>query len=273
MITAEPIPLRAKAPKVSRTEVDLQLQKIVRDPIFADSEILKRFLIFVVNETLNEHANRLKEYTIAVQVLNKPSNFKTQESGIVRIHASRLRRALNCYYRGRGIYDNVRISIPRGSYVPIFDENMEPLEDRIESPVIPLTSHHKQIVVGVAPFRDSSNTPATSSLADGLGAQLSTALMHIDHFSVVAYYAMRSLYATRGDLEQTVPAIGANLLVTGDIQTLHENLRAHVQIIRVRTGQLLWSQMYEMKFYPDKMFELQDKIVDLVISEIEALEL
>ena len=170
MITAAAIPLRARPSKVSRTDVDLHLQKIVSDPIFADSEILKRFLTFVVTETLNEHSNRLKEYTIAVQVLNKPPSFKTQDSGIVRIHASRLRRALNYYYHERGMSDNIRISIPRGSYVPVFDENWGDYEEKSQSPVIPLPGPRKQIVVGVAPFKDSSGTVPTSSLADGLGA-------------------------------------------------------------------------------------------------------
>jgi len=261
MITAAPIPLMAKASKVSRTDVDLQLQKIVRDPIFADSAILKRFLVFVVTETLNEHSNKLKEYTIAVQVLNKPPSFKTQDSGIVRIHASRLRRALNYYYCERGKCDNIRISIPIGSYVPVFDENRGVVE-MTESPVIPLPGHPKQIVIGVAPFKDSSGTPITSSLADGLGAQLGTALMHLDHFSIVAYYAAGS-----------IPEKSANLLITGDIQTLHENLRVHIQIIRLRTSQLVWSQMYEMRFSPEKIFDLQDKIVDLFIAEIEGLDL
>ena len=40
----------------------------------------------------------LKEYTIAVNVLDKPTNFKPQDNSIVRIHAGRLRRALNHFY-------------------------------------------------------------------------------------------------------------------------------------------------------------------------------
>ena len=47
-------------------------------------------------------SNTIKEYTIAVNVLNKPVSFKPQHDAIVRIHAGRLRRALNYYYKEPG---------------------------------------------------------------------------------------------------------------------------------------------------------------------------
>src|SRR6478735_6805199 len=100
-----------------------QLQRIFSDPLFQNSDILRRFLSFIVDETLLGQAHTLKEYTIGVQVLNKPVNFKPQENGIVRIHAGRLRRALNHYYAGAGVLDPICISVPLGSYVPVFTRN------------------------------------------------------------------------------------------------------------------------------------------------------
>src|SRR5262245_60601379 len=116
--------------KFSKEEIEKQVQKIIADPIFADSDILKRFLVFVVSETLDGNSNRLKEYTIAVNVLDKPRDFNPHESGIVRIHASRLRRALNNYYCKGGIFDTIRVSVPKGGYIPKFDENDDDLSNR-----------------------------------------------------------------------------------------------------------------------------------------------
>src|SRR5215831_14749081 len=106
----------------SPDEIHSQLRKIFLDPAFRGSDILKQFLLFIVEQTLSGHSNWLKEYTIAVKVLNKPVDFKPQESGIVRIHAGRLRRALHRYYQ-YNMHDPIVISIPKGSYVPAFKDS------------------------------------------------------------------------------------------------------------------------------------------------------
>ncbi|PWT79059.1 MAG: hypothetical protein C5B59_00405 [Bacteroidetes bacterium] len=250
--------------RFSKEAIEQQLRKIICDPIFEGSEILKRFLSFIVNETLSDHANRLKEYTIAVNVLDKPASFKPQESGIVRIHAGRLRRALNYYYDERGILDNIRISIPKGSYVPVFAEN----DDNFSSNS---RVRNKSVIIGVAPFKFSSSGEDRNSFADGIGAQLSTALMNIENLSVAGYYVMRSLFSKQLSLEEIATHVGAQYLITGDFQIMKNNLRLHIQLIRIRTSQLMWSQMYERKFSQENQFEIQDEIVHQVTNEFETL--
>src|SRR6476620_10252975 len=99
----------------SNDAINQQLQKILLDPIFSVSDILKRFLSFIVEETFAGHSNQLKEYTIGVKVLNKPIGFNPQQDAVVRIHAGRLRRALNQYYKNAGAAESLRLSIPKGS--------------------------------------------------------------------------------------------------------------------------------------------------------------
>src|SRR3982750_4219074 len=100
----------------SKELIHEQLQRIFLDPFFANSAILRKFLSYIVDETLDGHASWLKEYTIGIAVLNKAANFKPQENGIVRIHAGRLRRALNHYYSENANTDPVYITVPKGSY-------------------------------------------------------------------------------------------------------------------------------------------------------------
>jgi TolB-like protein len=107
----------------SREEIHLQLQRIFTDQAFAVSDILRRFLSFIVEETLDGRSNQIKEYTIGVNVLHKPCNFNPSQDAIVRIHAGRLRRALHHYYKEVGVADPIRIEMPKGSYLPVFSEN------------------------------------------------------------------------------------------------------------------------------------------------------
>src|SRR5687768_462501 len=101
----------------SAEEIRQHVNHIFLYPPFSRSAILRRFLSYIVDESIHGHSNCLKEYTIAVQVLDKAVDFKPQNNCIVRIHASRLRRALKRYYLENGSLDTVRISIPPGSYV------------------------------------------------------------------------------------------------------------------------------------------------------------
>jgi adenylate cyclase len=74
------------------------------------------FLRFVVEQTLAGQGERLKGYTVAVEVFGRPPDFDAQSDPLVRVEAGRLRRRLIEYYADEGRDDPVRIDLPRGSY-------------------------------------------------------------------------------------------------------------------------------------------------------------
>jgi hypothetical protein len=84
------------------------------------SERNRRFLSFVVLEALAGRGERIKAYTIAVDVFGRGSDFDPTHDPIVRIEATRLRSALSAYYEHMEPDEQVRILIPPGAYVPHF---------------------------------------------------------------------------------------------------------------------------------------------------------
>ena len=74
------------------------------------------FLRFVVEQTLTGQGDRLKGYTIAVEVFERPADFDAQTDPLVRVEAGRLRRRLIEYYADEGRDDPVRLELPRGGY-------------------------------------------------------------------------------------------------------------------------------------------------------------
>jgi hypothetical protein len=99
-----------------------QRDKILGCPKFSKSVILSKFLCYIVNETILGRQNSIKEYTIGIEVLNKPKEFNPVLDGIVRVHACRLREYLSMYYKEKGIEDNLVINVPKGRYLPVFKE-------------------------------------------------------------------------------------------------------------------------------------------------------
>src|SRR4030095_10925625 len=121
----------------------------------------------------------------------------------VRIHAGRLRRALNQYYKNAGAAEPIRVSIPKGSYVPAFGDNQdEILYEEIESGYSDSTLINKSKVVAVMHFRHFEKDATKILFADGLGVRLSTALTNFKNLSVIAYYTMRHMAEGRLCIKQ-----------------------------------------------------------------------
>jgi adenylate cyclase len=105
---------------VDPTAVVAALNALLADSAFQTSARNKKFLRFVVEETLAGRGQRIKSYTIAVDVFGRPADFDGSLDPIVRIEASRLRAALTSYYSNPAVNPEVRISMPKGGYQPQF---------------------------------------------------------------------------------------------------------------------------------------------------------
>lgn len=109
----------ASRPLPSPDEIRVQLERILSSTEFPVPARGCAFLRYVVEETLEGRADRIKGYSIAIEVFERNEGF-TQEDPVVRIEAGRLRRALERYYLVAGQADPIRIEIPKGGYVPMF---------------------------------------------------------------------------------------------------------------------------------------------------------
>mgnify|MGYP003636831063 FL=1 len=100
--------------------VRAQLARLMGSPAFEANDRRRKFLSYVVEETLAGRDDRLKGFTIGQAVFGRGDDFDAQADPVVRLEARRLRRDLDGYYAGAGAQDEVRISIPKGGYVPQF---------------------------------------------------------------------------------------------------------------------------------------------------------
>jgi len=109
------------ASAVSDDDVRGELAGIISNIAFQQAPRLRQLLEYLVHETLNGRAARIKGFTIAQEVFGRDDPEDAQTSTIVSVQARRLRRRLDEYYAGDGKNDPVRIQIPKGTYVPVFE--------------------------------------------------------------------------------------------------------------------------------------------------------
>ncbi len=106
---------------ISISSIRAELDRILRSRVFIHSHRIRRFLQFVVEESLLGQHHRLKEYLIGLEVFNRVESFDPRVDSIVRVEARRLRSKLDEYYQLEGRDDEVRIELRKGSYIPLFE--------------------------------------------------------------------------------------------------------------------------------------------------------
>lgn len=104
----------------SRTDILLQVERIIRSRHFRNSKRYPSFLNFIVEQTLAGATHLLKERTLGTDVFGRPSDYDTNADPIVRVTAGEIRKRIAQYYQESGHEEELRVYLPVGSYVPQF---------------------------------------------------------------------------------------------------------------------------------------------------------
>jgi len=96
------------------------VRRIVQSPTFGRSERLSTLLTYICDMALKGREAEINEQKIGRDVFGRSQDYDSAVDGIVRSQASRLRQRLEMYFEQEGSNEPVRIVIPRGGYVPVF---------------------------------------------------------------------------------------------------------------------------------------------------------
>jgi hypothetical protein len=96
------------------------VERIVASPRFARSDRLCSFLIHICEMSLQGRADEINEINIGAKLFGR-TDYDPSVDGIVRSHASRLRQRLEQYFNEEGLQEPIRLFIPKGAYVPVFE--------------------------------------------------------------------------------------------------------------------------------------------------------
>jgi TolB-like protein len=110
-----------EAVDIPADEVRAEVDRILSSRGFATAGRLSRLLRYIVEKTLANETDQLKEYAVGVEVFERPEDYDPRLDSIVRVEAGRLRSRLDEYYIGEGGASPIRIIIPRGGYSAQFE--------------------------------------------------------------------------------------------------------------------------------------------------------
>lgn len=246
----------APGPEVSPSEILAEVERILASSHFAASERMSRFLRCIVKAALEGRTADLKEYTIGVDVFDRPANYDPRIDPIVRVEARRLRSKLDAWYCANGS-GPFRIELPKGSYVPRFTRNPAgmPSHAKVE----------KGIAVAVLPFTNSSADAEASYLSDGLTQQIIQLLTRVPDLRVLGWNSASQMRERR-DLPNVAHELNASHVLTGSVRQMGDRLRTFAQLVDARTGAFVWSNSWDRK--AADLFRVEEEIASAIVNAL-----
>jgi hypothetical protein len=129
-----------QAVPVREDRIREELSRVLASHEFRSSKRSQDFLRYVIENTLNGHADMLKERTIGIDVFGRPTTYDPSEDATVRVKAGEVRKRLGLYYSDQGARNPIRIELPSGTYVPEFHPNASAATSLQASPLPELSS-------------------------------------------------------------------------------------------------------------------------------------
>jgi tetratricopeptide (TPR) repeat protein len=208
---SQPLP-----PGVTAEAVREALARVLEADELRPSPQLSNILRFVVEATLDGRQDAIKGYTIAVEALGRDPSFDPQADPIVRVEATRLRRALERYYAGAGAGDDIEIMVPRGSYVPQFRSRREG--------------------AGIAPGLAPSLTPGADEAPSDADPTTPGADRWRPRWPLVALFALLILAVAAGGVMEALDPLGWRALTAAsEPHPVERPNRLGIPMVEVRT--------------------------------------
>ena len=264
--------LRPRAfPVPTPDEIQQGLEKVLADERFLRSGRLSRFLRFAVEKTLAGEADQLKEYHLGLEVFGRDETYDPRIDPIVRVEARRLRTKLEDYYRTAGQADPICFRLPKGSYVPVFeqrDRDRSPGEPPpgIEATARPAAPPHPSSLL-VLPFVTLSSDPETEYFSDGLTEELIDALAQIKGIKVTSRTSAFAFKGKQQDIREIGARLRVRLVLEGSVRAAGRRLRVTTRLVDVAEDAQLWSEQYDREF--QDVFEIQKDISAAIVRVLK----
>lgn len=281
----------------SSAEVLAQLERIRLSAEFDAPDRDRKFLAYVIEETLAGRGDRIKAYSIATEVFGRDSSFDPQTDPAVRIEAGRIRRALERYYLVAGRSDPIVIRMPKGAYVPTFERRAEkqpaPLMESGTPPseAVPVGWPRRRrvllgaaaLVCGVAGLSAGlllSGDESTTTNRPNIPKVIVTPFEDLSgtrQSAMMAQGLTDEVVSNLAKFKEIVPVTGNDRLQTPDDHTYAlegrvrlegERLRLVVKLVQRSDGAIVWANTYDERLQSGDVIDQQARTAAAVSSAV-----
>ena len=254
--------------RLSPDEVRAELQRILASNPFRGSPRHRRFLEFIVEETLAGRDGEIKESVVATEVFGRGTSFDPRTDSVVRVEARNLRSRLNEYYLGEGAADPVIVELPKGAYVPLFRaavrppvsgqrRYLRPAGVAVAAAVLVLCAAAWWFLkrgpavrsmppsIAVLPFVDLAGKAEEGYFADGVVEDLTTDLGSLPGLRVAARTSAFQFRGKNDDVREIGRKLGVGMLLEGSVRKETLRVKITAQLIDTRSGYHVWAQTVE----------------------------
>ena len=260
--------LTKPAQKIPDAEIYHWLDKICSSDEFSAKDKTCRLLRFLVDETLAGRGENLKQYTIGTTVFKRRKDFNSELDPVVRIQAGRLRRSLELYYAYEGKDDPIRITIPKGTYVPLFlPKHSDALQRDTERETKFESLDIIRPLIAVLPFQNLTGDPNQDYFVQGFTEELTIELTHYEDFQVAACRSVAQVSDPK-DSHEIARKMGAHFTIEGSMRMDEKNVKISVKVVDSTTSEHIWAEQYRRDLTADGLIMIQEHIVREAISNI-----
>lgn len=271
MSEANPLPTLLNELPVE--EINTHLETVLKSPDFGRSPRIQDFLRYVVQETVENRSEYLKGYSIALAVFGRDEAFDPSSDPLVRVQGVRLRRMLDQYYLTLGKSDPIRITLPKGSYVPAFCR-WQPAPDGPETAAFTTQNTVEEDEPGqlptlaVLPFENLNSNADLAYFSDGLSEEIITGLSRFPELAVLSRHTSFQFRGQQFDIRKLRSEIGADYLLEGSLRQADTKIRVTARLLETAQGTCLWNENYNCELTVENLFDLQVDIADRVVAAI-----
>jgi len=279
-----------------------ELRQILSSQTFVNAKSLGKFLQYVTEAALNGEADHIKEYVLGTDVFGRGAAFDPRTDPIVRVQAVNLRSKLERYYETEGLRDGIRIALPKGSYVAVFEARWPAVDSAaLELPaaapevrrrrpsallvrsaaaigaVLAATAYFYYMARGpaapinslaVLPFVNMTGAPENEYLGDGMTEELLDRLAQIEGLHVPARTSSFQFKNKAGDIGEIGRKLRVAAVLEGSVRLSGDRIRITAQLNRVSDGYHLWSHSFERE--RKDLFAAEDELANGIVQALEA---
>lgn len=245
------------------------LEKVIASQVFSKSARQKDLLLYLVHQSVNGHADRLKGYVIGVEVFGRGSDFDPAVDAIVRVEVGRLRTKLREYYENEGASDTLEIMLPKGGYAVEFFERtalespaQSPSQRKIRSNIFDDTPS-----LAVLPLANLCVEDGLDYFVDGITDSLIFELSRLSGLFVISRQSSFAYRASALSSETIAADLGVRYLLEGSVQRAESNVRVRVQLIDASSGGHIWSERFDTTL--KDIFSLQDEVTRSIVKVLQ----